>query len=61
MLPVVRRIVATLAAQMPEAPHFVTTMKRLDELASSAAAAEAKKNAKKTLGSSLFVERRKPG
>ena len=41
MLPVVRRIVATLAAQMPEAPHFVTTMKRLDELASSAAAAEA--------------------
>lgn len=27
----------------------------------SAAAAEAKKNAKKTLGSSLFVERRKPG
>jgi hypothetical protein len=41
MLPVLRRIVATLAVQTPDAPSFTTMMKRLDELSCPSAAAEA--------------------
>lgn len=41
MLPVVRRIVAALAARTPDAPPFATMMKRLDDMVPPSAAAEA--------------------
>lgn len=41
MLPVLRRIVATLAVRTPDAPSFTTMMKRLDEISCPPAAAEA--------------------
>lgn len=41
MLPVVRRIVAALAARTPDTPPFTTMMKRLDDMVAPSAAAEA--------------------
>ena len=41
MLPILRRIVAMLAVRTPEAPPYTAMMKRLDDIASPLAAAEA--------------------
>lgn len=41
MLPVLRRIIAALAARTPEAPPYATMMKRLDDMTCPAADAEA--------------------
>lgn len=41
MLPVLRRIIAALAARTPEAPPYATMMKRLDDMTPPSTAAEA--------------------